>query len=423
MIVALHRQILKQIIMQNSGKRWLIAVMGTLVHLCLGTVYAWSFFQKTVSETFGWSNSETAWAFSLAIFMLGVTASWGGQNLQKFGPKKLALIGAFLYAFGYIISYFALKNESLWLLYFGYGIVGGIGLGLAYVTPVATVSKWFPDKQGLVTGMVVMGFGLGALLMSKLLAPIFLEYFEKDLAKTFLAIGVTLLVLLPFFASFLNLPIEEKAKEISTEKLSATKEILSQNFIFIWIIFMFNVVAGMIFISFQSPLLQDLLKSENVNLDTATLEKSGATLIAISALFNGLGRFFWGSVSDKLGRVSTFRLLLLIEAAVFASLIFIKSPILFSVGVCLILLNYGGGFGVLPSLIKDFFGTKLMPIIYGAALTAWGVGGILGPQITAYMKDHFAENAGMYAYKVALVLIISGIVLSFFVKNNALQKK
>lgn len=407
--------------MQNSGKRWFIAVMATLVHLCLGTVYAWSFFQKTVSETFGWSNSETAWAFSLAIFMLGVTASWGGQNLQKFGPRKLALIGAFLYAFGYIISYFALQNESLWLLYFGYGIVGGIGLGLAYVTPVATVSKWFPDKQGLVTGMVVMGFGLGALLMSKLLAPIFLEYFEKDLAKTFLAIGITLLVLLPFFANFLNLPAEEKTTEISTEKLSATKEILSPNFIFIWLIFMFNVVAGMIFISFQSPLLQDLLKAENVNIDTATLEKSGATLIAISALFNGLGRFFWGSISDKLGRVTTFRLLLLIEMGVFASLIFIKSPILFSVGVCLILLNYGGGFGVLPSLIKDFFGTKLMPIVYGAALTAWGIGGILGPQITAYMKDHFAENAGLYAYKVALILIALGIGLSFFVKNKKAQ--
>lgn len=407
--------------MQNSGKRWFIAVMATLVHLCLGTVYAWSFFQKTVSETFGWSNSETAWTFSLAIFMLGVTASWGGQNLQKFGPRKLALIGAFLYAFGYIISYFALQNESLWLLYFGYGIVGGIGLGLAYVTPVATVSKWFPDKQGLVTGMVVMGFGLGALLMSKLLAPIFLEYFEKDLAKTFLAIGITLLVLLPFFANFLNLPTEEKATEISAEKLSATKEILSPNFIFIWLIFMFNVVAGMIFISFQSPLLQDLLKAENVNIDTATLEKSGATLIAISALFNGLGRFFWGSISDKLGRVTTFRLLLLIEMGVFASLIFIKSPILFSVGVCLILLNYGGGFGVLPSLIKDFFGTKLMPIVYGAALTAWGIGGILGPQITAYMKDHFAENAGLYAYKVALVLIALGIGLTFFVKNKKAQ--
>ena len=407
--------------MQNSGKRWFIAVMATLVHLCLGTVYAWSFFQKTVSETFGWSNSETAWAFSLAIFMLGVTASWGGQNLQKFGPRKLALIGAFLYAFGYIISYFALQNESLWLLYFGYGIVGGIGLGLAYVTPVATVSKWFPDKQGLVTGMVVMGFGLGALLMSKLLAPIFLEYFEKDLAKTFLAIGITLLVLLPFFANFLNLPTEEKSTEISAEKLSATKEILSPNFIFIWLIFMFNVVAGMIFISFQSPLLQDLLKAENVNIDTATLEKSGATLIAISALFNGLGRFFWGSISDKLGRVTTFRLLLLIEMGVFASLIFIKSPILFSVGVCLILLNYGGGFGVLPSLIKDFFGTKLMPIVYGAALTAWGVGGILGPQITAYMKDHFSEDAGLYAYKVALVLIALGIGLSFFVKNKKTQ--
>jgi OFA family oxalate/formate antiporter-like MFS transporter len=149
--------------MQNSGKRWFIAIMATLVHLCLGTVYAWSFFQGKVTETFGWSNSQTAWTFSIAIFMLGITASWGGINLPKYGSRKLALIGSVLYSLGYIISYFALKNESLILLYFGYGIVGGIGLGLAYVTPVAVASKWFPDKQGLVTGMVVMGFGLGAL--------------------------------------------------------------------------------------------------------------------------------------------------------------------------------------------------------------------------------------------------------------------
>jgi OFA family oxalate/formate antiporter-like MFS transporter len=120
------------------------------------------FFQGKVTETFGWSNSETAWTFSIAIFMLGITASWGGINLPKYGSRKLALIGSVLYSLGYIISYFALKNESLPLLYFGYGIVGGIGLGLAYVTPVAVASKWFPDKQGLVTGMVVMGFGLGA---------------------------------------------------------------------------------------------------------------------------------------------------------------------------------------------------------------------------------------------------------------------
>lgn len=403
--------------MQNSEKRWFIAIMATLVHLCLGTVYAWSFFQKPISETYGWSNSQTVWAFSLAIFMLGITASWGGKNLQNYGPRKLAVSGAVLYALGYIVSYFALQNHQLLLLYFGFGILGGIGLGLAYVTPVATVSKWFPDKQGLVTGMVVMGFGLGALLMSKLLAPIFLNYFEKDLPKTFLAIGVTLLVLLPFFAYFLRLP-EENKSENSIEKMDVKSEIFSKNFILIWFVFMFNVVAGMIFISFQSPLLQDLLKSGNPNLDTFTLEQKGATLIAISALFNGIGRFFWGSVSDKIGRISTFRVLLVIEALVFSALIFVKSPLLFSVGVCIILLNYGGGFGVLPSLIKDNFGEKLMSSVYGAALTAWGIGGILGPQITAYMKDHFSAEAGVYAYKVALALIIFGIILSYFVKSK-----
>jgi OFA family oxalate/formate antiporter-like MFS transporter len=234
------------------------------------------FFQGKVTETFGWSNSQTAWTFSIAIFMLGITASWGGINLPKYGSRKLALIGSVLYSLGYIISYFALKNESLILLYFGYGIVGGIGLGLAYVTPVAVASKWFPDKQGLVTGMVVMGFGLGALLMAKLLAPIFLNYFENSLPKTFLAIGIIMLVFLPLFANFLSMPAQEKTTEVSTEKVNPLPEIFSKNFIFIWVMFTFAVIAGMIFISFQSPLLQDLLKAEGLT-DQLTLEHKGAT--------------------------------------------------------------------------------------------------------------------------------------------------
>lgn len=408
--------------MQNSGKRWFIAVMATLVHLFLGTVYAWSFFQGKVTETFGWSNSETAWTFSIAIFMLGITASWGGINLPKYGSRKLALIGSVLYSLGYIISYFALKNESLPLLYFGYGIVGGIGLGLAYVTPVAVASKWFPDKQGLVTGMVVMGFGLGALLMAKLLAPVFLNYFENSLPKTFLAIGIIMLVFLPLFANFLSMPAQEKTTEVSAEKVNALPEIFSKNFIFIWVMFTFAVIAGMIFISFQSPLLQDLLKAGGLT-DQLTLEHKGATLIALSALFNGLGRFVWGSASDKLGRINTFRILLIVEALVFAGLIFTKNPMVFSVGVCIVLLNYGGAFGVIPSLVKESYGAKLMATMYGVALTAWGVGGILGPQITAYMKDHFGAEAGTHSFMVALVLILIGILLTFFVKNDSQQKK
>lgn len=180
----------------TTNKRWLIAVMGTLTHLGLGTVYAWSFFQKPIAETYGWSNAETAWTFSLAILMLGITAAWCGSKIERFGARRLALTGVILYGLGYIISSFALSLGSLFLLYFGFGIVGGIGLGLAYVTPVAVVLKYFPDKPGLVTGMVVMGFGLGALVMSKVLAPFFLELFNQNLPQVFLVIGITLLVIM-----------------------------------------------------------------------------------------------------------------------------------------------------------------------------------------------------------------------------------
>lgn len=142
---------MKIFILENQNtNRWFIAVMATLTHLFLGTVYAWSFFQKPISETYQWTQSETAWAFSIAIFMLGITAAWCGGKIEKFGVKKLAVTGTVLYALGYIISYFALRYQLLFLLYFGFGIVGGIGLGMAYVTPVAAVSGWFPDKQGLV---------------------------------------------------------------------------------------------------------------------------------------------------------------------------------------------------------------------------------------------------------------------------------
>ncbi|UFK98661.1 MFS transporter [Kaistella faecalis] len=402
------------------NKRWLIAIMGTLTHLGLGTVYAWSFFQKPIAETYGWTNSETAWTFSLAILMLGITAAWCGSRIERFGARKLAVSGVILYALGYIISSFALSSGSLFLLYFGFGIVGGIGLGLAYVTPVAVVLKYFPDKAGLVTGMVVMGFGLGALVMSKVLAPFFLETFNENLPQVFLFIGITLLSVLPFLAQFLR--IEKSNADLqSSEKISVLPYVMKADYLIIWLVFSFNIIAGMIFISFQSPLLQDLLKSGGV-FDMQTLEAKGATLIGISALFNGIGRFFWGSVSDKIGRIVTFRLILLIQIFVFIMLINTSDVMLFSAGVCIILLCYGGGFGVIPSLIKERYGSALAASIYGITLIGWGIGGIFGPQITAFMIDHFPENAGNYAYFVGLVLLSSGLGLLFLINTkNASQ--
>ena len=401
--------------------------MATFTQLCLGTVYAWSYFQTPITELSGWNNTEVAWAFSLSIFMLGVTAAWGGTKIDRYGPRKLAIIGGVMYALGYIISAYALTSGTLWLLYLSFGVLGGSGLGLAYVTPVATVSKWFTKNQGLATGMVVMGFGLGALVMSKILAPLFMQMSNHDLSTTFLYIGITLLVLLPFFASFMQLPPSQE-KEIKTTELptvSPYKFIFSKSFIILWFMFAINVVAGMIFISFQSPLLQDMLKlrmPSSTNFADITviesLSAAGATLIAVSSIFNGLGRFFWGAVSDKIGRITTFRLLLALQAIIFVLLIFISHPVWFFVFVCIVLLCYGGGFGVIPSLINDSYGAKLMPVLYGAVLTAWGVGGIIGPQIVAFMKDNYPAEAGLYAFVIGSIILLVGFGLSYFYKDK-----
>lgn len=412
-------------------RKWLIAIMGTLTQLSLGTVYAWSFFQTPITEMAGWSNTQVAWAFSLSIFMLGVMAAWGGAKIDKYGPRKLAITGGVMYALGYIISAYALSSGTLWLLYLAFGVLGGSGLGLAYVTPVATVSKWFTKNQGLATGMVVMGFGLGALVMSKLLAPLFLQLSSSNLSTTFLYIGLTLIVVLPISASFMQLPpTDVKDAETETKQStvsvgsSASKLILSKSFIIIWLMFMINVVAGMIFISFQSPLLQDILKLQMPANDLAdasviaSLNAAGATLIAVSSIFNGLGRFFWGAVSDKIGRITTFRLLLALQAVIFVALVFVSHPLLFSVFVCIVLLCYGGGFGVIPSLINDSYGAKLMPVLYGAALTAWGVGGIIGPQIVAFMKDNYADDAGLYAFVIGSITLVLGLVLSYLYRGK-----
>lgn len=224
--------------MINIDKKWLIAAMGTFTHLSLGTVYAWSFFQTPITELVGWSNTQVAWAFSLAIFMQGVMAAWGGTKIDKYGARRLAIVGGVMYALGYIISAYALSSGLLWLLYLAFGIVGGAGLGLAYVIPVAVVSKWFTDKQGLATGMVVMGFGLGALVMSKLLAPLFLQISNEGLSTTFLYIGVTFMIVLPISSSFLRLPPRDKTvvenKQLSQpDSHSAFKMILSKPFIII----------------------------------------------------------------------------------------------------------------------------------------------------------------------------------------------
>lgn len=412
--------------MQNQN-RWFIATMGTLLQLCIGTVYAWSFFQKPLVTNYQWGNTSVAWVFSLTIVSLSIAAAIGGSVLPTYGPRKLAITGGALFGAGYLIGGFALSIKSLVLLYIGYGLIGGFGIGLAYVTPVATVSKWFPDKKGLATGMVIMGFGLGAMLMSKVFAPILMASFDGNLTGVFFSLGIIFLLLTVPIASFMVNPPEaqeknsqdqKKTEEKPERKLSLRKVVCTNKFIFMWLIFFCNITAGIMFIGFQSPMLQDLLSKESPAFTATQLASYGATLIAISSIFNGVGRFFWGSISDHIGRLQVFRVMLGSLILVFIGLIFNSNSWIFGILVCYVLLCYGGGFGTMPSFIHDIFGSKLMASAYGVILTAWGAGGIVGPQLVAIVKDSFKEQASVYAYSIGGLILAMGLGISFLLNDE-----
>jgi len=420
---------------QSQGNRWLIAIMGTVLQMVLGTVYAWSFFQKPIVTQFGWTNVQAMWIFSLAICTLGLAAAWGGMNLPKHGPKKLATLGVILYGAGYVIGALAMSMKSLPIFYLGYGVVGGIGLGLGYVTPVATAAKWFPDKKGFVTGMVVMGFGFGALVMSKVIAPAIMAAVDGQIVPSFAWIGVVLFVIgLPAALAMKNPPAgfvpagwtppaQSAASKSSEDSMTARQALLSGKFVMMWLILFFNVTAGIMFIGMQSPMLQDILRKINPTMAVAALASAGATLIAISSLFNGIGRFFWGGLSDKIGRAQTFRLILGTQVLVFAALIFVGNPWIFGILVCYVLLCYGGGFGTMPSFVLDIFGARLMPVVYGTILTAWSAGGIAGPQIAAAIKDARPESAGPATFTVGAIILVVGLIIAFLTNNKAMADK
>lgn len=421
----------------NHTNRWFIAIMGTLLQIVLGTVYAWSFFQKPIMETYGWSNVQTIWIFSIAILFLGLSAAVGGMYLSKIGPRKMATTGAILYGLGYMISAYAMSIESLFLFYLGFGVIGGIGLGLGYVTPVATASKWFPDKKGFITGMVVMGFGLGALVMSKFIAPIFLDMTGGNIVKVFLFSGVVLMIIgIPSGYNMVNPPKGYIPKGYtSTETtnnqsdspnhLTLKDSLFSRKFFAMWLIFFLNIAAGIMFIGLQSPMLQDLFKIQQPNMSTEALAAAGATLIAVSSLFNGLGRFFWGSISDKIGRIQTFRVILITEIFAFLLMIYTQDPWIFATMVCYVLLCYGGGFGTMPSYVLDVFHSKLMPVVYGTILTAWSIGGVVGPQVAAFIRDTYSstpEDIGPITYMTGTGMLILGLFITFFLNNKSIKE-
>ena len=402
-----------------------MALFCTVLQVCFGTVYAWSFFQTLLVRQLGWTFTETAWAFSLTILSLGTSAAWAGALLPRVGPRRLAVAGSVMFAVGYVLGSLALNLDSLALFYVGYGVIGGAGIGLGYVTPVATVAKWFPDKKGLATGIVVMGFGVGAFLLSKGLAPLLVSHLAGDLSRVFLGLGVIFaVVLIPCSLLLSNPPAAAEAVADETpgdESDSVAPYLRSSEFVLMWIVFFFNIAAGISVISFQSELLQEVWGLADPAVEPATLAEYGATLIAVSSLCNGVGRLFWGLLSDRLGRVSVFRILLASQMVVFGILMTERNPWIFSVLVCYILLCFGGGFATMPSFVLDVFGQKKMSTIYGTILTAWAAAGICGPLYVGYLKDQYPDRAIIYCFLIGILMLGLGFVFSYLLSDDRIR--
>lgn len=419
------------------SNRWVIATMCTVLQLCLGTVYAWSYFQPLLVEQFRWSNTQTSWAFSLNIFCLGLSAAWGGMNLATIGPRRLAIAGGLLFGAGYALAAAALALKSLMLFYLGYGAISGIGIGLGYVTPMSTVTKWFPDKKGLLTGIVAMGFGLGAFVLSVILAPTLMRVLDANLTLVFAALGAILGSAAFGSAAMLKnppagylpkgyVPAGSKdsrasgpyAKAEEASDLPLRDYVLAGQYRIMWFIFFLNITAGISIISFQSPLYQDIWKLDDPTLERSVLAGYGATLIAVSSLFNGFGRIFWGAVSERLGRINTFRLLLASQLVVFGMLMTEHDPWVFAILVCYVLSCFGGGFAIMPSMVIDVYGPKRMSRVYGVILTAWSAAGILGPLMVASLKDNYPDRAIVYSFLLGILVLGVGFTFSFLVNDD-----
>lgn len=377
------------------SNRWFIAFAAILAHLCLGSVYAWSVFVAPIAELTGWRQPQITWAFSTAICCLGLTAAFGAKLMQRMGPRRSVLLAGFLFSGGLAGAALACHVQSLALLYLLFGVVGGIGLGMGYAPPVATLLKWFPDRKGLATGLAVCGFGLGALVASQL-AERFLP--RIGCVGTFLVMAGLYLPLILIAALILRQPPEQAPITASagpSDKSTVSASLRTTKFWLIWGVFYVNIAAGIMLIALAKPMAKA---------DPTLSAAMAAAVVPAMAIFNAGGRLGWSAVSDTLGRSRTFLTMLLLQVCIFA---FLPNAhgLAFVAMLLLTLSCYGGGFALTPAFIADLFGTKNTAALYGVALTAWSAAAFSGPPLGAYLKEvtgHY--TAPLYTAAVMLFL-------------------
>jgi len=414
--------------------RWMVPPAALCIHLCIGQVYALSVFNLPMTRLIGvsestendWKLTEIGWIFSIAIFFLGLSAFIFGRWVEEGGPRRAMFTSALAWSGGFFVSALGVQLHQLWLVYIGYGVLGGIGLGLGYISPVSTLIKWFPDRPGMATGMAIMGFGGGAFIASPLSVWL-LEQFSTaqhvGVAESFVVLGVIYLIFMLVGAWIIRIPAvgwkpqgwnpPAQSKKLVTSKSVHVNAVLKlPQFWLIWLVLCMNVTAGIGVLGQASAMSQEMF---HLSVSAA------AGFVGVLSLANMVGRFFWASLSDTIGRKNTYFLFFAIGLILYPLVPFtesIGSVALFVVCVAVIISMYGGGFATVPAYLRDLFGGRYVGAIHGRLLTAWSVAGILGPVLVNYIREYQISNGipKAKAYDTTM-LIMAGLLVIGLVAN------
>ena len=395
----------------KTANRWTIAIAAVFLQMALGAVYAWSVFRVPLSKQFGWTIPEVTLTFTIAIFVLGFASFFGGQWQSRSGPRVVAITGGILYGLGVFLASFS--ANKLWWLYVSYGLIGGLGLGLGYIIPVAVLVKWFPDKRGLMTGIAVGGFGAGALIT----APVATRLIQSvGVLTTFAYLGIAYLIVTVITGWFMQNPPAGYApagwkpgallaSQRSTRDYTLGEALKRWQWWALWLLLFLNTSAGISVISQEAPLFQEFAKVGAV---------VAAGMVGVVSIGNGVGRVFWAWVSDLVTRRMTFLIMFAIQVVLFWILPSLHTTTVITIVSFIILMCYGGGFGTMPAFAADYFGPKNVGSIYGLMLTAWGFASAFGPLLIAYMRQSSGAYGGAL-HVIAVVLLVS-MVLPFIVR-------
>ncbi len=428
--------------------RWLVPPAAMAIHLCIGQIYAYSVFNKPLASLKGieapiagdWELTTIGWIFSIALFTLGASAALFGQWLERVGPRKAMFVSAVCFAGGFFVAALGVHFHQIWLVYLGHGVLGGIGLGIGYISPVSTLIKWFPDKPGMATGMAIMGFGGGAMIASPLAVGL-MDYFASQsstgVAQTFIVMGIIYFLFMLFGVFSIRVraknwkpegwePHSEIEKLSADRFVNANQAIKTPQFYLLFTVLALNVTAGIGVLGQASVMIQEMFSVESVGEGMVVTVAAAGGFVGLLSVFNMLGRFIWSSLSDKLGRKNTYNVFFVLGAILYVMVPYAGntgSVVLFVACFAIIISMYGGGFATAPAYLRDLFGTAQVGAIHGRLLLAWSLAALLGPGLVNYIRAYQIETMQMApakAYSTTMYimagLLVIGLLCNSFIK-------